>query len=312
MQFSQYVKIWAEESLTRKREPLRLSTITKDLSYLNNHVLCYIGEMELEEIGPIMPSILRTHCVEHWQHLSVNTQEGILKAVSHVLHSCYTEQGGYLYPFKWNRRFLDLPKNEQLQQPAYSSEECAAIIHQAWIEAKQSDYRLKHYVLYRLLAGTGIRIGEALALRTNDITPDGRQISINKSLYQGEVGEPKSKAAYRIVDTCAELAGALEQYRTYLGGDFRLFNVSHQSIYKWSLRPILEKLGIPYGRGEGNGFHGFRRYRATVLQLNGVPEILISYWLGWKPSQSMLSHYSHAVQDVEWRTEYADKVGMGF
>ncbi len=312
MTFTDYVTEWAENCLVRTNEPLRHSTVTKDLSYLNNHVLCYIGDMNIEEIGPIMASTLRTYCVPHWSALATITQEGILKAVSHVLHSAFTEQGDYLYPFKWNRRFLDLPKLSHTEKPAYTSEQCAAIINQAGIEAKRSDYKLQHYVLYRLLAGTGIRIGEALALETNDVSEDGKQIRIEKSMYQGVVGSVKTQASQRTVDVCSNLAGTLNNYCIFRGEGLKLFNVSQQSISKWSLRPILERIGIPYGRGEGNGFHGFRRYRTTYLQINEVPEILIAYWMGWKPSESMITHYSRSVQNVEWRSRYAETVGLGF
>ena len=49
-----------------------------------------------------------------------------------------------------------------------------------------------HYVLFLLLARTGVRIGEALAVQWGDIDFNKRFIEIKRSLVRGKISTPKS------------------------------------------------------------------------------------------------------------------------
>jgi integrase len=69
-----------------------------------------------------------------------------------------------------------------------------------------------HYTLFLLLARTGMRIGEALALQWGDIDFAGRFIDVKQSLVRGRVPTPKSGKSRR-VDMSLQLASALEKHR---------------------------------------------------------------------------------------------------
>jgi integrase len=59
------------------------------------------------------------------------------------------------------------------------------------------------------------------------------------------------------------------------------------------------------------GFHAFRRFRVTHLRKNMVPEDLIKFWIGHAP-KTVTDEYSKVKNDVDFRREAADKVGLGF
>ena len=59
------------------------------------------------------------------------------------------------------------------------------------------------------------------------------------------------------------------------------------------------------------GFHAFRRFRVTHLRKNMVPEDLIKFWIGHSP-QTVTDVYSKVKNDVQFRREVAEKVGLGF
>ena len=74
----------------------------------------------------------------------------------------------------------------------------------------------RYYPLFFTLAGTGIRLGEALALQWDDIDGLAREIRVRRSLSRGEVGTPKAGHG-RTVDLSqmlAETLGTLGQCRT--------------------------------------------------------------------------------------------------
>jgi len=70
----------------------------------------------------------------------------------------------------------------------------------------------EHYVLFLLLARTGMRIGEALALQWADIDFNGRFIEVKKSLVRGQISTPKSGKSRR-VDMSKQLTASLKGHR---------------------------------------------------------------------------------------------------
>ena len=72
----------------------------------------------------------------------------------------------------------------------------------AIVEKASGDER----VLYALPAGSGLRIGEALALEIKHISPDHRTVRVEQSCWRRRLQEPKTRNAYRQVDLCSPLA----------------------------------------------------------------------------------------------------------
>ncbi len=77
----------------------------------------------------------------------------------------------------------------------------------------------RHRVLYALLAGSGLRIGEALAIRLgpqsddcSTISEDCSTIYIRQSVWRGKEQDPKTDAAVRDVDVPKELAALLSEF----------------------------------------------------------------------------------------------------
>jgi integrase len=70
----------------------------------------------------------------------------------------------------------------------------------------------QHYTLFLLLARTGLRIGEALALQWSDIDFNGRFIKVERGISRGKVEPPKSGKA-RLVDMSAQLAKTLRVHQ---------------------------------------------------------------------------------------------------
>ena len=72
-----------------------------------------------------------------------------------------------------------------------------------------ADTTPRYSILFALLAGTGLRIGEALALKTANLSPDCRVIRVRHTIWAGREQPPKTPNAVREVDVPEMLAGHL-------------------------------------------------------------------------------------------------------
>jgi integrase len=70
-----------------------------------------------------------------------------------------------------------------------------------------------YYILFLLLARTGMRLGEALALQWDDVYFKGRKIRVERALSDGQIGTPKSGHG-RDVDMSEQLTQALQKMLT--------------------------------------------------------------------------------------------------
>jgi hypothetical protein len=82
--------------------------------------------------------------------------------------------------------------------------------------------------------------------------------------------------------------------------------MSPRNIARDSLHPILKKMGR-----ELAGFHTFRRFRESILQMSEARTLLIDFWMG-HANRDMSGRYGKQLLDnVQWRRDCAAKVGLG-
>jgi hypothetical protein len=79
-----------------------------------------------------------------------------------------------------------------------------------------------------------------------------------------------------------------------------------RDILKYSLHPILKKLGLEQG-----GLNMFRRFRITKLETAEVPAALQHTWSGHAKSH-VSEVYKKLLKQREWRLRWAEKTGTGF
>jgi integrase len=163
------------------------------------------------------------------------------------------------------------------------------------------------------LAGSGLRIGEALALKIGQhISDNCSTIHVRQSLWRGKEQEPKTQAAVRDVDVTKELAALLAKFIEdrkdgYLFCTDSGKPLSPRNILRDSLHPTLAKL-----KQTKMGFHCFRRFRESVLQKSEARALLVDYWMGHENREMGTRYAKQLVEDVAWRKQWARKVGLGF
>lgn len=230
---------------------------------------------------------------------SVVTYTNLVKL---IVASALDRNGEQLFPRKWNNEFMDVPLIQKQFQPTFTQTEMEKIVAMATGKAR---------ALYALLAGSGFRVGEALGLEIKHLSPDCRTLTIEQSCRHGKMLTPKTHAGYRQVDLCTDLAILLKAYvagrhRGWVVANRRGRPLSQTNLVRRSLHPILEEIGATK-----TGFHAMRRFSTTWLRKQRTPEDLIRFWLGHaKPT--VTEGYSKLDEDVAYRLEVAETVGLGF
>jgi hypothetical protein len=164
-------------------------------------------------------------------------------------------------------------------------------------------------------AGPGLRISEALGLEVGKhLSKDCSIITINQQ--RGKKGQteayPKTDAGVREVDVDPSLAKML---RDFLGDRKQGFlfesengtMLNPQNIYRDALSGILKGMGRSNVR-----YHAFRRFRESILLRSECRNILINFWHGHADSEMSSRYGKQLLEDVEFRQEWAKKIGLGF
>ena len=138
--------------------------------------------------------------------LSPKTIVNYTLVVKMVVASAVDAEGEQIYPRKWNHDFIGLPIVDQNKQhrPTVTQAELGEIL---------ASTSKRWAVLFALLAGTGLRIGEALGLKAEDLSEDCSVLHVQRSIWDGQEQAPKTPNAVRVVDIAEPLAQLLTRIR---------------------------------------------------------------------------------------------------
>jgi integrase len=240
-------------------------------------------------------------------NLADKTVVNYFQVVKAVVASAVSSEGEQLYPRNWNFHFIGLPVIDEKKQckPSLTATEVKQVLARA---------KGRYKVLFALLPGTGLRIGEALGLKLGEhLSGDFSTIRVQQSVWRGSVQTPKTDNAVREIDIPTPLATFL---KASVGG--RTSGFLFQSD---SGRPLTQRNVLRDGLGKirrdlqlehGTGFHSFRRFRTAHLRKNRVPWDLQKLWLG-HANRDVTDRYAEQLkEDVEWRKQEAERAGLGF
>jgi integrase len=116
--------------------------------------------------------------------LADKTIVNYFQVVKAVVASAVSSEGEQLYPRNWNFHFISLPVIDEKKQrkPSFNASEVEQILMRA---------KGRYKVLFALLGGTGLRIGEALGLKIGDhLSGDFSTIRVRQSVWRGSVQSP--------------------------------------------------------------------------------------------------------------------------
>lgn len=143
--------------------------------------------------------------------------------------------------------------------------------------------------LVLLLYATGLRIGEACALRWSDLSAD--VLHVQRRLYGGKVDTVKSKSGNRKLPLSPDLINRLEQLRKDGSWIFQATNgspLTPGNVRTRQLAPTAKKLGI-----EISGLHDFRHTVSQALRRQGTHPKVVAAVLGHSKVNLSMDVYDH-------------------
>lgn len=154
--------------------------------------------------------------------------------------------------------------------------------------------------LFELLASTGLRISEAIALRVMDTQLDTAPscVHVRRAIVDGQLTAPKSRHGRRTIPISMELADRLRRLAAGRGETELLFRGAHGAALRpGNLRyrvliPAAERAEVPWAR-----FHTLRHTCAAMLIDAGASPLRLQRWMGHHSAAFTLDTYGHLLQD---------------
>jgi integrase len=302
--FAEQSAAWIHELQSRKRKPVSPATVSAFNSYVRRLLPIVGPNTPLADIDNGFVRALVTQLVA--EDLSAKTIGELVAATKQIVASAVDANGNYLYPRQWNAKFLDLPQVQNQKQPCATRANVETCIR----NSRNDQERL----LYGLLAGSGVRIAEALAIHVGGTDEQTRwennssTILVRSSVYRGkEQNRVKTLAAIRTVDLDPRLNGLIASFiveNNIQTGRYLFQSRNGGPMNLKTATDRLKKHGV-------KGFHAFRRFRATRLREVGISEEIIRTWLG-HAGQTISDRYSKLAENAELRKQMAARAGLGF
>jgi len=154
-----------------------------------------------------------------------------------------------------------------------------------------------------LLAGTGMRIGEAMALRVEDVDLQNLEVHVRQHIWHGHLDSPKSNASAATLPIGPKLAFVLAQHLArrerstgFLFANARGCPLDPKYLARKLLYPAQGSLGLPRF-----SWHTLRHLHATRLSARNVPVRIAQAQLRHRDPALTLNVYTHVIEESRRR-----------
>lgn len=253
------------------------STITAVESALRVWLIPNLGDRELSRVTPEdVEDMMRTMRASIGPK-SVRNHVGTLSAM-------------YRYAMHPRRRWasvnpcvaVDLPARTETDEIRYLTTD---EVHQLAACAVEGEHQQLDRALYITAAMTGLRQGELIALRWQDIDWSAQRIRVRHNHVLGEFGSPKSRRSKRSVPMSPTVSGELDRWQQasrFTSDDALVFGEPHSgeplrrgALLRRYRRALKAAMLEPTHR-----FHDLRHTFGTAMAAAGTAPRALQAWLG--------------------------------
>lgn len=245
---------WKAYTTSAKHQPS-----TRDCygSLIRIHLLPYFGQRRLRSITPADIS----RFLERLQpKVSANTLQSFYGLLRLMFDLAYQYD---LIDSNPVRPRLHRPESVKVEKPTLSAEEIRKLLE------VMTDEQERLFTL--IVAVTGMRLGETLALRWTDFDAVKCELQINHTLYRGELKQPKTESSrrpLRLVPSVAELlVSHRERSKFQAATDFIFCRADGSPLSPPRMREHLHRAMDTAGIKRVSGKHGFHIFRHTAGSL---------------------------------------------
>jgi integrase len=247
------------------------------------------------------------HCGEVRFRLDSGCSPASVHKMHETLHKALKQAVRWGYMAKNPADDVDPPKVHTEEITPLTREEARRLL-----DTVQGD-RLE--ALYVVALHTGLRQGELLALRWEDLDLEARKLQVRRTVTKDggklEIGPTKTAKGRRTVKLSRHateaLRGHLDRQLEEIDGLGDLFRenglvfcstkgtlINPTNLRKRSFAPLLERAGLPHMT-----FHQLRHTAATILLLKNVNPKIVSEMLGHASIAITLDTYSHVLPNMQ-------------
>jgi integrase len=292
---------WKAYQKTAKHQP---TTVENHNSLTKNHLLPFFKEMKLRDVQPSdISKFLQMKIDEKFANNTLQNLYGLLRLMFDIAQQFDLIEKSPV------RSKIHKPEFEKVKKPTLSVGQVQAII------ARLPDEQERVFAL--LLAMTGMRIGEALALRWLDFDAARGELKINHTLHRLKLKKPKTQRSFGTIKLDSRISALLASHRGRASfqaeGDFIFCRSDgrplNQSALRNHLYQVMDRLEIPRTNGK-YGYHIFRHTAGTLLYSKSRDLKLVQGMLRHSDISTTSDIYVHLNDDVlgEGTTILADEI----
>ena len=295
----QWMDVWYENYAKIKVRPSSHQTYK---GYIENHIKPNMGDIPLEKLTTLdlqrlYKTLLSRGRVDRLESkgqpkgLSPKTVRNIHQILSAALKLAQEQRIILTNPAEG----CALPKVEHREMKTLPVEQLQSFLR----EAKDSGV----FELYYLELATGLRRGELLGLKWEDIDLEHGDLRVRRQIARidGRVVEAplKTRNAYRTLPLAEDTVSILEEQKKKVGSSPWVFPsatggpISPDSVLHM-LHRVLKRAGLPEVR-----FHDLRHTFATLALQNGVDIKTVSGMLGHFSAGFTLDTYAHVTTSAQ-------------
>jgi integrase len=305
MTFGEYLDRWLSDSV---RGTVRESTYTRDKHLVVSHIKPHVGRIKLKNVSAMhLQSLYR-------DRLDSGLSAATVQKIHHVTYKALKQAARWNLIVRNPAEAVRPPTPTPKEMHPLSADEARRLL-----EAASGD-RLE--ALYVLALHTGMRQGELLGLKWEDVDVEAGTLRVRRTLtlHGGKValGEPKTKKSRRTVRLTQRAVEALRSHRTrqleeklratvyddsglvFAGEGGNLINPSN--LRQRSFIPLLKRAGLPQIT-----FHDLRHTCASLLFQKNIHPKFVQELLGHANVSITLDTYSHMLPGMGG--EAADAIG---
>lgn len=302
--FSELYDLW----LKQYRLKVKPSTVATSRRFVENYALQYFGKLKLDKI-----TVRYCQEIVNLWHDQYKQYYYFRKVVGQVLQ--FGVQMELIDSNPMRKTVLPRKKEVEVFPNFYTKEQLEVFFEHLESHTEQvSRTSTKFLTFFRILAFTGMRKSEVLALQWKDIDIFNQKLTIGKTLSMDEHNQiiiqvPKTISSQRVIALDVKTIKIIEQWRynqkewyfkfgynTSKDTQFLFTNKFNELYYPQApndwLYNILEKYDLPKIT-----LHGFRHTHASLLFESGASIKEVQERLGHKDVKTTMNIYTHVTPE---------------
>lgn len=284
MKYSELLDLWIKE----KHMEIRSSSYNNYLYTIKNRISPELGDCDISAITrKMLQDLIIKQSVRLKQETVINITKVLSQSFKYALENEYILKNPY--------RDIKVPKDKCVKElKVFKAEDIEKILSVRGYSKQKKD-------IVNLAYRTGMRIGEILALKWEDINFEQNFLTVKRTLSSysnghAEICEPKTKYSRRRIDLdniTMEMFKAMEHNGEFIFCKNDGTMLSRQSVYQ-TFKRMCKAANVTY-----HSFHSLRHTHASILLAANVHPKIVQERLGHAKISTTMDTYSHLIPGMQ-------------